>query len=438
MTTSNNDILIEDLAPELKRGPQWLQDKRTASKESYNKAPIPRRGLHLWRYTDPASFIVSKTQGTDALFRDSLKNTITDELNLLQDGHSSAFVVDKAGRDIDFHLNDSLKKDGIVISKLSDAVDSHYDIVNKYLYSLVNSETGKFEAMNSALWNDGIFIYVPDGKSVEKPIHLLRESALENSTQFPRLLVVVGKNAEVTIIDEYAGGSTAHGDNASLTNSAVEICADADSRTRYISLQRNTDGAKVYLSHRAKAEQNATVLTIPLAFGGSVSKQNFGVTLNGAGADSKMYGLLFGGGNQHYDNHTLHHHAVGKTTSDINFKVVLKDKANSAYTGLIRIDNNAKVCEAYQENRNLLLNKGCKAETIPELEILNEDVMCSHGATLGPIDPEMIFFLKCRGIKQTEAVRMIVGGFVESTLNQVPTDLKEKVTEFVVKRLENI
>ena len=438
MTTSNNDILIQDLAPELKRGPQWLQDKRSASKESYNKAPIPRRGLHLWRYTDPESFIVNKEQVVDALFRDNLDKTVADELNLLQDGHSSAFVIDKAGRDIIFHKNTQLEKDGIVISKLSDAVDTHYELVNKHLYSLVNSETGKFEAMNSALWNDGIFIYVPDGKSVEKPVHLLRESGLDSSAQFPRLLVVVGKNAEITIIDEYAGGSTIHGAKASLTNSAVEICADADSRTRYISLQRNSEGAKVYLSHRAKAEQNASVLTIPLAFGGAITKQNFGVTLNGAGADSKMYGLLFGGGHQHYDNHTLHHHAVGKTTSDINFKVVLKDKANSAYTGLIRIENKAKVCEAYQENRNLLLNKGCKAETIPELEILNEDVMCSHGATLGPIDPEMIFFLKCRGIKQTEAIRMIVGGFVEDTLKQVPEDLKEKVREFVVKRLENI
>lgn len=438
MTTQNQDIMIPEISPELKRGPKWLQDKRTASKESYNNSPIPRRGLHLWRYTDPTNFVVDKSQINDALFRANFESVIESELALLKDGHSSAFVIDKAGRDITFHIANKLASDGVVVSKLSDAVESHHEIVNKYLYSQVNSDTGKFEAMNSALWNDGIFIYVPDGKSVEKPIHLLRESGMDSSAQFPRLLVVVGKNSNVTIIDEYSGGSETQSDNMSLTNSAVEIFGDVDSRTRYISLQRNSEGAKVYLAHRAKAEQNASILTVPLAFGGAVSKQNFGVTLNGAGADSKMYGLLFGGGNQHYDNHTLHHHAVGKTTSDINFKVVLKDKANSAYTGLIRIENNAKVCEAYQENRNLLLNKGCKAETIPELEILNEDVICSHGATIGPIDPEMIFFLKCRGINETEATRMVVGGFVEATLKQVPDDIKEKISEFVAQRLENI
>ncbi len=438
MTTRNQDILIPEITAELKRGPLWLQDIRKSSKESYNNSPIPRRGLHLWRYTDPTTFILDKSQVTDALFRDGLEKVIEDELALLKDGHSSAFVIDKAGRDIEFHTNDNLATDGIIISKLSDAVESHYEIVNKHLYSQVNSDTGKFEAMNSALWNDGIFIYIPDGKSVEKPIHLLRESGMDNSAQFPRLLVVVGKNSEVTIIDEYSGGSETQGDNMSLTNSVVEIFGDVDSRTRYISLQRNSEGAKVYLAHRAKAEQNASILTVPLAFGAAVSKQNFGVTLNGTGADSKIYGLLFGGGNQHYDNHTLHHHTVGKTTSDINFKVVLKDKANSAYTGLIRIENQAKTCEAYQENRNLLLSRGCKAETIPELEILNEDVICSHGATIGPLDPEMIFFLKCRGINETEATRMIVSGFVEATLKQVPDDLKDKISEFVTKRLEDI
>ncbi len=438
MTTQNQDIMIPEITPELKRGPQWLQDKRTASKESYNNSPIPRRGLHLWRYTDPASFVVDKDQVVDTAFRANLNYTIEAELAHLKDGNLSAFVVDKSGRDIEINSSDNVTSDVIIISTLSDAVESHFEIVNKHLYSLVNNETGKFEAMNSALWNDGIFIYIPDGKTVEQPIHLLRESGLDKSAQFPRLLVVVGKNSEVTIIDEYAGGSETQSDNMSLTNSAVEIFGDIDSRTRYISLQRNSEGAKIYLAHRANAEQNASILTVPLAFGGAISKQNFGVTLNGEGADSKMYGLLFGGGRQHYDNHTLHHHAVGKTTSDINFKVVLKDKANSAYTGLIRIENSAKVCEAYQENRNLLLNKGCKAETIPELEILNEDVICSHGATIGPLDPEMVFFLKCRGINETDATRMIVSGFVEATLKQVPADLKEKIPEFVAKRLEDI
>ena len=151
-----------------------------------------------------------------------------------------------------------------------------------------------------------------------------------------------------------------------------------------------------------------------------------------------MYGLLFGSKRQHFDNHTLHHHASGQTTSDIDFKVVLRDKAVSAYTGLIRIEQDAANCEAYQENRNLLLGGGAKAETIPELEILNEEVMCSHGATVGPIDPEMIFYLTSRGFSPEEAVRTIVTGFVASTLKMVPADIRGGIRSAVTDRLEGI
>lgn len=178
------------------------------------------------------------------------------------------------------------------------------------------------------------------------------------------------------------------------------------------------------------------MLSIPLIFGGALVKQNFGVTLNGPGADSKMYGVLFGSDHQHLDNHTLHHHKAGQTTSNINFKVVLQDKAVSAYTGLIRIEQDAAGCEAYQENRNLLLAAGTRAETIPELEILNEQVSCTHGATVGPIDPEMVYYLTSRGIPVEEAVKTIVTGFISSTLKMVPADMRGGIRKFISDRLE--
>jgi Fe-S cluster assembly protein SufD len=180
------------------------------------------------------------------------------------------------------------------------------------------------------------------------------------------------------------------------------------------------------------------MMTIPLDFGSSVSKHNFGVRLTGEGAESSMYGMLFAAGRQHFDNHTLHHHCAPRSLSNIDFKTVLRDRSVSAYTGLIRIENEAKTCEAYQENRNLLLNKGTQAETIPELEILNEDVRCSHGATIGPIDPDSIFYLLSRGIPKTDAVRMIVSGFLTPTMGKLPEDLRTRLRAFVEKRLEDV
>ena len=180
------------------------------------------------------------------------------------------------------------------------------------------------------------------------------------------------------------------------------------------------------------------MFTIPLAFGATIAKHNYGVELAGKNAESNMYGLAFGSARQHFDYHTLHHHSVGETLSNIDYKVVLRDKALSAYTGLIRIEQDARTCEAYQENRNLLLSKGAKAETIPELEILNEDVRCSHGATIGPIDPLEVFYLQSRGLPAELATRMIVAGYAEATMKRLPDDLKPRIRESVMRRLETI
>lgn len=437
MTKLNSDYTIPDLAPELLRGPSWLKNQRGTMREKFNDTPLPPRGLHLWRYTDPSRFMLGQSSDTAAA-GSRFKEQIEEEKKHLAEDHLSGLVTEFAGREINIFGTQQLTQKGVVVQALSDAVESHLDLVEPYLYGLIGSETGKFEAMNGALWNDGIFVYIPDNTTIEQPLHLLRETGGAGSAQFPRLLVVVGRNAELTLIDEYGGGASEKGVDPAYSNGVVEIFAGDDSRTRYVSLQRNEMATNSYLTHRAKIGQGAHMLTVPLAFGGAISKQNFGVILNGAGSESHMYGMLFGSGRQHFDNHTLHHHASGQTHSNIDIKVVLRDKAVSAYTGLIRIDEHAPTCEAYQENRNLLLSPGTKAETIPELEILNEDVSCSHGATVGPIDPIQMFYLKCRGISEEVAQRMIIHGFVMPTLNRVPEDLRERISRFVDRRLENI
>ncbi|MDH4157334.1 MAG: Fe-S cluster assembly protein SufD [candidate division Zixibacteria bacterium] len=435
---ANSEYKIPDMAPELMRGPQWLQEKRTLARDAFNSSPLPRRGLHLWRYTDPNRFMVDRASVVDSAYTEDYDAVEKVELRHLEQGRLSGLVTDLGGREINRYGVEKLAEQGILVTSLSEAVGKYKVLVEPYLYRLVNSATGKFEALNGALWNDGIFIYVPRGKSVAKPLHLLREAGRENSAQFPRLLIVVDQGSELTVIDEYGGGSHKMEKGLSYANSAVEIFGMAGSRIRYVNLQRQTSAMNSYLTHRAMLERDANMLTIILAFGGLLNKQNFGAILSGQNAESNMFGLTFGSGHQHFDCHTLQHHAAGQTLSNIDHKVVLRDKARSAYTGLIKIEKNARTCEAYQENRNLLLNKGTRAETIPELEILNEDVRCSHGATIGPIDPMEVFYLSSRGIPYDDAVRMVVGGFVEKTLKQVPDDLRERLRQFVNTRLEKI
>jgi Fe-S cluster assembly protein SufD len=438
MMDVTTEFMIPEVTPALARGPKWLQEQRAVSREAFNSMPLPRRGLHLWRYTDPAKFLFEASKWVETSFGSNHQAVERIELKHLDSGNISALATDLGGGYISVKMSDELKRLGVVILPLSDAFQSHFDLVEQHLYKLVNNKIGKFEAMNGALWNDGIFVYVPDGAEVKSPIHLLREAGLANSVQFPRLLVVVGKKAELTLIDEYGGGSFTDSEGISNSNGAVEIFGMAESNTRYVSLQRQASGMHSYLTSRSRIDRDARMLTIPLAFGATLSKQNFGVILDGPGAESKMYGVLFGSDHQQFDNHTLHHHASGNTISNINFKVVLRDKAMSAYTGLIRIEHPAQFCEAYQENRNLLLNPGARAQSIPELEILNEEVMCTHGATVGPIDPLQLFYLQSRGIEKPEAVRSVVSGFVATTLELVPPDLRERIADFVAQRLEGI
>jgi Fe-S cluster assembly protein SufD len=428
---AESQIVMGELPASLKDGPAWLQDRRIAARDAFNTQGIPLRGLHLWRYTDPMDFLTETTST-------SASRTSEATATVVPTGRFTAIAREKDATQFSIEWGDRARASGVVVSTLLDAVSSHGAMVEKYLGSLIGASTGKLESRNTALWQNGIFVYIPKGITIEQPIFLMRELSAGNHEVFPRLLVVIEENAEVTIIDEYFGGSQSDSDGVTLANGAVEIIAGDNSRVKYVQLQQFEGAVHSYLTHRASVGRGGNLVTIPLAFGGRVSKHNFGAILNGSGAESNMYGLLFGGERQHFDNHTLHHHNHGRTQSNIDFKVVLRDKAVSAYTGLIRIENGARTCEAYQENRNLLLTPGTKAETIPELEILNEDVKCTHGATIGPIDPMSVFYLGSRGIPKDEAVRMIVGGFIETTIKIVPEDIREQLSGVINRRLERL
>ncbi|MGQ9591066.1 MAG: SufD family Fe-S cluster assembly protein, partial [Planctomycetota bacterium] len=163
-----------------------------------------------------------------------------------------------------------------------------------------------------------------------------------------------------------------------------------------------------------------------------------GSRLEGPGARAELYGFLFGDGRHSFDHHTVHHHRGRHTSSDLDFKVVLCDRARSAYTGLIRIEPEAPVSEAYQENRNLVLGDEAKATSIPELEILTDDVRCTHGATVGSLDPNEVFYLRSRGLDRAEATRLIVEGFIEPAASRLPEAVRRRVLGDVERKMRRL
>jgi len=413
-----------------KQEPQWLYNLRKNNWISFIETPVPDRVKHLWKYTDPEQFLVENPQDVMDALPPVSDLTIAQREYLTSD--FAAYGYNRPDRMTFAMLNDEFADSGLIFKDLHSAVIEHEDLVGNHLGHLVGGDFGILEAMNLALWNTGLFVYIPDNAVIDKPIRLRRHPA--GATSFHRLLVVTGKNAQATIIDDYSGS---YPDRA-LTNSAVELFIGDGSQVRYANTQRLDDNCKSYITQRAKTGRDARVYTIFGALGGSVSKVNAGSVLAGQGADSKIYGILFGNDNQHFDFHTRHHHTAGNTTSNIDVKVVLKDKAVSAYTGLIKINEDALNCEAFQENRNLLLNQGPRAESIPELEILCDQVSCSHGATMGPLDQEMLFYLTSRGIAPDVAVKTIISGFVEPTVRQLPVELRDAVRDSIMEKLGGV
>ncbi len=408
--------------------PEWLYNLRKESWEFYNDAPLPERVTNVWRYTKPENFLVANAE--------EIMNTAP----LIPDGSNghpypknseySAVGYNREDMMTMVKIDPAVAGQGVIIKNLFQAARENEDLVRQYFGTMVAPNFGKFEALNMALWNNGFFIFVPDNTVIEKPIALNRHPG-DNFSHI-RLLAVIGRNSQVTLVDNYSCSGRAE---SGVDNSAVEIFGGDSARVKYVNLQRLGPQCIGYITQRARIGRSGNIYSIYGATGGAVSKMNAGTILAGRHAESRMSGVIFGDKNQHFDYHTLHHHQDNESYSNIDFKVILKDKAMSAYTGLIRIEKDTINNEAYQENRNLLLNKGTKAESIPELEILTDQVRCTHGATMGPIDPQMLFYLKARGIGHEEAVKMIAAGFVEPTIMQMPNELREMMRGIVTDKL---
>ncbi|SYZ72185.1 putative FeS assembly protein SufD [Candidatus Zixiibacteriota bacterium] len=408
--------------------PEWLYNLRQESWGRYNDMPLPERVTNVWRYTKPESFLVANAEEIM-----STAPIIPDGSN----GHPYPKNTEYAA--VGYNREDMMTlvkiepeamAKGIIIKNLFQAARENEEVVRRYLGTMVGYGFGKFEALNMALWNNGFFVYVPDNTVIEKPIALNRHPGGKFS--HIRLLVVIGRNSQVTLVDNYA--CSGRGESG-VDNGAVEIFAGDSARVKYVNLQRLGAQCTGYITQRARIGTSGSIFSIYGATGGAISKVNAGTILAGRHAESRMSGILFGNKNQHFDYHTMHYHQDNESYSNIDFKVILKDKANSAYTGLIKIEKDTVNNEAYQENRNLLLNKGTKAESIPELEILTDQVRCTHGATMGPIDPQMLFYLKARGIGHEDAVKMIASGFVEPTITQMPNELQEMMRGIVTDKL---
>jgi Fe-S cluster assembly protein SufD len=376
--------------------------------ERYQALPLPTTKDEHWRFTDLAGF------DPDAW----TANGVTEIAS-----PGSLLDVEVAGL---AHMGEG----GIEIERAPDGIrfeplpDDH-----ELLYSLVGWDE-KFAAHNAAMWTHGLLVHVPRGVVVEKPLYVRIANSAEGGSLFWRLLIVAEPESRFAVIEEYASASP---ELEGYSNAAVEIVVQAAAKVEYVSVQNFSRATWHFASHHARVERDAELDWVAGGFGSAKGKVRIQNDLAGQGATSRVTGAYFADGTQHLDYDTFQEHIAPSTTSDFAFKGVLRDTARAVWRGMIRVEEGAQKTNAYQENRNLLLSKTAHADSIPGLEIMANDVRCTHGATLGQVDRDQLFYLMTRGLTRAAAERLIVRGFFQDVLDRVEL---EPVRESLAAALE--
>jgi len=351
------------------------------------------------------------------------------------DHEGSGHVVELDGAIVHIDLDPALVEKGVVLTSLRKAVRTHPELVERYLATeALPASQGKFQALNAALWGDGVLCHFPADVELHKPIRMTRWASEPGVAYFTRTLLIADRHSRASFVDEIL---SPHFEKQTLHSSAVEIFAADGAQVQYVSLQRMGRGAFHLTQQRTLAQRDSTLDTLNVNLGASVARLDLNAQLLGPGANSDMLGLYFGDSKQHFDSSTSQDHVAPNATSDLLYKGALDDRARSVFRGIIKVHKGAQRTDAYQTNRNLLLSEDARADSLPNLEIEADDVKCSHGATVGKLDTEALFYLQSRGLDRERAERIVVQGFLGEVISRLPLGgVIEKVTHAIEDKLQ--
>lgn len=416
--------------------PDWLRERRLEAWGVYQQMPMPSRKEEEWRRTDLslldlngiASFAepgepVAELGELPGDLRSALKGNEGRGGLLIQRNSAGSYR----------QLAEGLTARGVIFTDLDSAVREHPELVKRYLGAQVAPAEGKFTALHYAFWSGGSFLYVPRNVEVEVPLQALTWADHRGLAVMPHTLVVVETGGSVALVDEFVSPD----DRApALANGVVELSLGAGARAQYVALQRWGRSVFSFCHQRAAVGRDAHLTSLSVVLGSKMTKSWVESHLREPGADVRMVGIMFADGNQRFHHHTLQDHQAPNTSSDLLYKASLADHARSEYSGLIRVHKDAQKSDAYQANRNLALSEHARADSMPKLEIEANDVRCTHGATVGPIDEEQVFYLRARGLSRLAAERMIVQGFFEAVMEKIPLEVvRARVREAVDAKL---
>ena len=378
---------------------------RAEALETYRSLPLPDTTMEAWRFTDLKGF---------------------DPDSFGQNGHGRGTVPEQSELlSIDVAGTAVATGGAIAIVRAPDGAEfAPLPEDHERLGALIGADD-KFTAHNAASWKSGLLVRVPKGVELAQPLYV-RVAGSHGSALFWRLLVVAEEGSRFSVIEEYAG-------DAGYTNGAVEIFVEQGAKLEYVSLQNLSRETWHFATHRAQVGRDAELDWVAGGFGSHRGKVRIHNDLSGQGATSRVTGAYFADGTQHLDYDTFQQHHAPHTTSDFAFKGALREQASVVWRGMIRVEEDAQKTNAYQENRNLILSHDAHADSIPGLEIMANDVRCTHGATISQVDRDQLFYAMARGLSRGDAERLIVRGFFQDVLDRI--DL-EPVREALAEALE--
>lgn len=406
------------------RQPVWLKGIRKMAMKQFRADGFPTPRNEDWKYTNVAP-IAKEDFGLNA---GSVSQEVIDSLKYAESSTNTLVFIDGV-----FDAAASTTGDGFTVTEFNTAYhqDDTAKIIEQKLGQAVQFTKNGFTALNLAMLRDGVLINIAKDTKVAAPIHLLF-IATDGVTSFPRVLINAEQGSNATVIESYVSAA----EGKSFSNSVVEIFVADNAQLKHFRVQKvNADSFQIGTSF-AVIGRDSVYDTTAINLGGAISRHDVGVKFTAPGGECFVDGLYMLNGAQHADTHSIIDHAVPHCVSHQNYKGVLSDRSHAVFNGIVFVREDARGTDAQQSNKNLLLSNEARVDTKPQLEIFNDDVKCAHGATVGQLEDEEIFYLLSRGIHPELAQNLLTYGFAEEVISKIDVEsIKAELDEAVLNRL---
>ena len=416
-----------------KAEPAWMLEKRLLAWRIFDETPMP-----FWRRTDISSLKLGDLAPYRApvIAGGPFAGLPAEMLQAEDERWRAGAVLQRDSATVFSSLAPDLAARGVILTDLDTAVQKYPDLVKTYMMTTaIAPGEDKFTALHAAFWSGGMFLFVPQGVDIALPVVALNWLDSAGLAFFTHTVVVAERGSRVSVLEEF--GSPTDEMRQSFHSGAVEIFVGDGAEVTYGEVQNFGPAVVTFTNKRAAQKRDSTMRWVGAHLGSRLAHSRLHTTLDEPGGTMYMMGVYLATGRQHLDMDSLIDHIAPHTKGDVIYRGIIRDRAHTIFQGLIKVEKEAQLTDSYLANHNLLLSPKARADSIPTLEIEANDVRCTHGATVGQLDEEQLFYLRCRGLSRPDAERLIVSGFVQPVLDRIPEGgVRARMTAAVHAKLE--